>query len=403
MLVFEPGTDGHAREWLWHLLGHMLDRPVPERATFAVGDSMAAELETVLPPELASRVSIVALGTIERRLCTHRWLAVSGFARWWSMRRHLRRAGADHGQFLGLDHLSLPLALGLGFGGNLVSGILFRPSVHYAAIGRYQPGLRETMRDRRKALLYRLMLRNPALEHLLTLDPYFPAYARQHYGGGGKVHALPDPVHPVVPIAPAETALAARIPAKRSAFVLFGVLTERKGVLTLLGALERLKPQAAAQAAFLLAGRLDPAIRDKVRAQCRRVAARRPELWLHIEDRHLSPGEICGLVERADVVLAPYQRFVGSSGVLLWAAQAGRPLLAQDFGLIGRLVREHRLGLAVDASDAAALATAIGRMIDNGTGRFIDQAAARSFVSARAPESFAAMVLSGAVSRSAPV
>ena len=395
VLVFEPGADGHAREWLWHLVGHLLRAPAPAIVTFAVAAEVGAELQDLMPSELRDRARVIALNRLERHLCTHRMLVVSAFAQWLAMRRRLRQTGAELGHFQGLDHQSLPLALGLGFGGRGVSGVLFRPSVHYRGLGKYRPSMTERLRDRRKDVLYRLMLRNPALQTVLTLDPYFADYARKRYGSGAKVYPLPDPVHPPVAFEPREGGLAGRIPASRIAFVLFGVLTERKGVLLVLDALERLKPQAAARAAVLLAGRVEPGIRRLVRDRCQQVASRRPEVWLHVEDRYLSSGEISAVVQRSDVILAPYQRFVGSSGVLLWAAQAGRPLLAQDFGLIGRLVRDHRLGLAVDASDAAALATAMGRMIDNGTTRFIDMMAARSFVEARTPQRFAAMVLAG--------
>ena len=82
---------------------------------------------------------------------------------------------------------------------------------------------------------------------------------------------------------------------------------------------------------------------------------------------------------RSDVVLAPYQRFVGSSGVLMWAARAGRPVLAQEFGLVGRLTRDHRLGAVADSSDPAHLAREIERMIVHGPQNFIDLSIGRDF------------------------
>lgn len=60
-------------------------------------------------------------------------------------------------------------------------------------------------------------------------------------------------------------------------------------------------------------------------------------------------------------------RFVGSSGVLLWAARAGRPVLAQEFGLIGRLTRDHRLGTVAHSSGPVRLADEIERMVVRAT------------------------------------
>jgi hypothetical protein len=65
-------------------------------------------------------------------------------------------------------------------------------------------------------------------------------------------------------------------------------------------------------------------------------------------------------------------RFVGSSGILLWAARAGRPVLEQDFRLIGRLTRDHRLGTVADSSGPVRLADEIERMVVCGPRTFID-------------------------------
>ena len=142
----------------------------------------------------------------------------------------------------------------------------------------------------------------------------------------------------------------------------------------------------------MLAGRIDPAIRDTVAAAHDRLAAQQPRLWLHVEDRRLESGEIEALVARADVVLAPYQRFVGSSGVLLWAARAGKPLLTQRFGLIGPLVEMHSLGLAVEANDPSVLADAIARIVAEGPAQFVDRDAARSFIADHTVDRFAAAI-----------
>jgi glycosyltransferase involved in cell wall biosynthesis len=328
-------------------------------------------------------------------MCTHRRLAVSGVARWWVMRRHLRRSGARRGFFLSIDHLSLPLAFGLGVGGARLSGILFRPSVHYGVLGSYLPTRAERLRDLRKALLYRLMLRNAAVETVLSLDPYFPGYAMSHYAGGEKVQALPDPAHAASdPVATEE--FAGYVPPGRIGLLLFGHLTRRKGLLELLTALRRLEPRTAGRLAVVLAGRVDPDIRDELEARRRMLINAQPTLRLQIADRRLDSAEIDSLIGRSSVVLAPYQRFVGSSGVLLWAARAGRPVLTQDFGLIGRLTRDYGLGLAIDCSDPACLAFAIECIVENGARTLFDPAGARRFVASRTPARFAAMVMSGA-------
>ena len=387
LLIFEPDAEGHALEWLQHLIAFA----EPGTELFIVAPrALCAALEQTMPPPTPVPVEFLPLGKLEQRLCLQRPLPVAAFARWWIVRRYLKRTGADTGFFLMIDLQSLPLALGLGMAGRRIAGILFRPSVHYGEIGPYSPSDAERRRDRRKDVLYRRMLANPALERVLSLDPFFPAYARSHYPHGGKVEALPDPAHPPV----ASASIAEPPPAGRVGFLLFGYLAERKGPLAVLDALALLPAGIARRVAVTFAGRVDPALRESLEQRRMALASTQPDLWLRIDDRRLDSGELAALVDRSDVVLAPYQRFVGSSGVLLWAARAGRPVLAQEFGLIGKLTRDHHLGIAVDSGDAAKLAHEIGRMIDEGPATFFDRTAAARFVAAQTPERFASLVLS---------
>jgi hypothetical protein len=69
-------------------------------------------------------------------------------------------------------------------------------------------------------------------------------------------------------------------------------------------------------------------------------------------------------------------------------------VLAQEFGLIGKLTRDHRLGVAVDSGDVQQLAHEIARMVDCGPATFIDRTAAARFVAAQTPQRFASLVLS---------
>lgn len=392
LLVFEPDAEGHSQEWLQHLIEFSsADRTRPAVSVVAPR-TLCDALARSLPADVMGRVELRPLSPSELRWCTDRRLSLAALARWWSMRRHLRQSGADAGFFLSLDLLALPLALGLGGGGGkTLSGILFRPSVHYAGFDGHRTRGGEQLRDLRKHLFYRLMLRNRALTRVLSLDPFFPAYAARHYANGGKVEYLPDPAHPPAAVpAGNDNGLESN---GRTTFLLFGYLTERKGPMVVLDALERLARPVAGKIDVVLAGRVDPALRGRLDEQCKRLATDQPQLRIRIEDRRLDQAELEGLVRRSDVVLAPYQRFVGSSGVLLWAARAGKPVLAQAYGLVGRLTQEHRLGLTVDSSDPAAVAAAITQMAQHGPSSFFDPMAAQAFAASQTPQRFAAAVL----------
>jgi glycosyltransferase involved in cell wall biosynthesis len=395
LLILEPDARGHAVEWIEHLARRIAEAHLATRLSLAVPLALAKEITGGGHEPWRASVRIVPLRRWQLALCNTRILAVSGLARWWIMRRLLERIDADHGLFLSIDHLTLPLGLGLGFGGRQVSGILFRPSVHYAAAEGVLPRLRERIRDVRKTILYRKTLANPSVRSIRSLDPYFPAYAAAHYPNSEKIRGVPDPAHPCVIQETEDVPYIEEIPAGRTVFALFGVLSLRKGVLALLVALRRLESRYASAIAVCIAGEIEPAIARKMKDALGELADLRPELWLRVENRRLSTAEIAALVDRADVILAPYQRFVGSSGVLLWAAKGGKPVITQNYGLLGRLVGDYGLGLAVDTSDPSDIAAALAATVRRGPATLGNPEGMARFIDSRTCDGFADAVLEG--------
>ncbi len=403
VLIFEPEHLGHQTAYV-HALASWLERnAVPADVTFVVGRPLLERLraEDSFDLERSAAVRVSALSDEETYRCTQGGIVRTAMARWAILCDRLEAAGGTHAHILYLDPLQLPLALQrrLPLGATL-SGILFRPSVHeiYASSARLSRA--EHARDRRKRLLYRMMLRNPALTDVLSLDPYFPQFAAAEFRHGRKVRALPDPVV-TVPVAAGAEDVAAdlreSVHGRAVVFALFGALAERKGVLQVLDALARMPATARDASRVVLAGRIDPAIASEIAGRARSLGEEhRAAGCLRVVDRYLTTPELDWLVRQSSVILAPYQRFVGSSGVLGWAATARKPVIAQDYGLVGALVRDYRLGLAVDTSDSARIAEAMAQMVQPGQLE-VAAAAARweAFLAERRPEAFAAAVFAG--------
>ena len=300
--------------------------------------------------------------------------------------RWARRLGADHLVFLYVDHAQLSLGLRLRRGPTRYSGVHFRPSFHYAALNGRPETPRERATSLRKRLILRLVLSNPRLHTLFELDPYAVEPLRR-LGRPGAVVALPEPFD-VRPGGAPPSVLGAVEPDRRLA-VMFGVLDERKGLPVLLDALERLPDATARRLAVVLAGAMDDGERAKLVARVEGVRSRTAAQVL-LDERFLADEEIQPLLKRSDLVLLPYVRHVGSSGVLVRAAQAGRPVLTSDYGVLGAHARRHRLGLAVDTTDAGVVARALTAWLDDpGTVPF-DPGAAAAFAAANTSETFGA-------------
>lgn len=394
LLVFEPDARGHSEEWLRHLLRHLPTLAAVDALSLAVAPELARRLQPAMAECAMPDLRVIALNKRTLARCNSPRLAISGFARWWTVRRLARETGADTALFLALDHLSLPLGLQLGARACRLSGILFRPSVHYGRLGPYAPTLAERARDLRKEILYWLMLRNGSVASVLSLDPFFAAYASERYPRGDKVHSLDDPFHAV---SGAAQRAASNTESARTSFVLFGELTERKGLLVLLKSLAFLEPDAAARISVTIAGRIDPSLKPRTQALAIEALRQAPHLILRIEDRRLPDAELDSLVRDCDVVLAPYQRFVGSSGVLIWAAAHRKPVLTQNYGLLAHLVHRYRLGHTLDTRDPALLARGLSAIAARPEIAASDPSGTAAFLSGKTPEIFVETLVRGAL------
>jgi glycosyltransferase involved in cell wall biosynthesis len=84
---------------------------------------------------------------------------------------------------------------------------------------------------------------------------------------------------------------------------------------------------------------------------------------VELDDRYLEIGELAELVQRADVVLLPYDsREQVTSGVLIEAVAAGRPVVSTAFPHAIELLAD-RTGLVVPQRDPAALEVALRRVL----------------------------------------
>jgi glycosyltransferase involved in cell wall biosynthesis len=138
------------------------------------------------------------------------------------------------------------------------------------------------------------------------------------------------------------------IPADKRVLLFYGTGARRKGLHL---AVEAMRELGRELPAFLLcAGQLNPE-GETARTLVELVRQDRAKLI----NRYVSAEEERLCFAAADVVLLPYLRHFGGSGVLSQAAVAERMVIASDEQLMGKLTRNHGLGLLFPTGDAAAL------------------------------------------------
>ena len=202
-----------------------------------------------------------------------------------------------------------------------------------------------------KALGFSRLLRGSWLNQLLLLDPYLAAEVKQRWPGAPVAH-LPDPFPENFTADRAEARRTFRLADDRRVFLFYGGAYRRKGLPLTVEAM--LELPADSPALLLCAGQR-PA--DEPAAEGLAELVRRGRAV--VVNRYVTAEEEKQLFAACDVVLLPYIGHFGSSGLQVRAAGAGRPVIASDEELVGRLVREHRLGPLFRSGDAAALRVVI--------------------------------------------
>jgi glycosyltransferase involved in cell wall biosynthesis len=177
-------------------------------------------------------------------------------------------------------------------------------------------------------------------------------------------------------------------PGTRDGCLLFGYLEPRKGV----GLLARALGEGANGLSVTIAGSPAPEYREQLEGELDEMRAGGVQVDAQL--RRISDAEAATSLASARCVVLPYLDHYGSSGVLAESAALQTPVVSTGEGLLGHTVREYRLGLTVDPTDAAALRAAILELNQAGSGERFAQGM-RRYIEAHSPEAFAAAARAG--------
>lgn len=163
----------------------------------------------------------------------------------------------------------------------------------------------------------------------------------------------------------ARAARAQRLASGRPLVLTWGLLGPGKGIewaIDAMPGLQDLRPR------YLVIGKTHPKVLDRDGEEYRDSLARRAAMRgvadvVELDDRYLGVGELADLVQRADVVLLPYDsREQVTSGVLIEAVAAGRPVVSTAFPHAVELLGDGT-GLVVPQRDPDALEAALRRAL----------------------------------------
>ncbi len=336
ILVFEPRTEGHHPKWAG-LVANAL-HAAGMHASLAVGDPDKVR------PYLGEGCAL-AFETLPD---------VKGLDELAAAEKLLKTTGANEVFWTSLDNFTSALLRRAALGGKppiglrgKISGVYHRPR----PLDPSQEGFNNTLKRRGFTKLHQ----GRWWGRIALLDPVVAQAAPQDFPGL-RVGLVPDPADfPSLPDR-AQARAALGVSEGKIALLHFGVYAERKGLALLLDALEACP---AKDRFFLLrAGKVpEPAPDELQRVHALAEAGQALSL-----DEFVDTGTEARLYVAADIVTLPYLGHYGSANLLSAATAAGRPILASNHHLVGRLVEENNLGWTFKDEDVPDLAKALERI-----------------------------------------
>jgi len=190
--------------------------------------------------------------------------------------------------------------------------------------------------------LVRRWQRRPDAHVVFSLDKI--AAERWSNRAGASARWLPEPPIPVPLPEPS---------GERAGCIFFGLLAARKGLDLVANAFA----EGGEGFRLTVAGEVAPGYEEELEATIARL--RHHGVDVHYRQGRLTDEEVMRALASARCAVLPYRFHPATSRVLTEAAAVGTPVIAPDHGLVGKLVREYGIGLAVDPTDATALREAL--------------------------------------------
>jgi glycosyltransferase involved in cell wall biosynthesis len=373
IMLFELDYRGHHPGYVQHLIRYWCEQEFQGHLDILVSPKFMQLHSNIVDMALGCKqknINFVAITQEEEaKLFESEKLAnsftgriVRAFQEWDLLRKYAVSLGTTQCLIMYLDTVFLRLA----FGAKLpcpFSCIYFRPVFHYSNFANYVPSRRERIWLLRDKICQARLLQNSQLKTLFCLDPIAVEQINKIDKKARAVY-MPDPVqlYDCTEAQIDELRQSLGIDSGRQVFLLFGELTARKGIYQVLDAIEMLSPELSQKLCLLLIGPLGLEEKELLQARIVEISESLP---VQIIGRHefITDREVQPYFQLADVILAPYQRHIGMSAILVRAAAAQKPVLSSDFGLMGEVTRRYSLGLAVDSTVPSEIAKGFSRFL----------------------------------------
>lgn len=342
ILIFEPDASGHHSGYLYHLVINFLQNDYSYKLIVLVSPDFFEKHHQILQKTISPRVQWVKFSDTEfMEWQTPKSVFKRSVFEWKLFCQYAKQYNAVLAFFMYIDYLQLAI-LTQSPPPCPISGILFRPTiVNYAATS-----WKEKLNYWRKNITLKYFVKNKSVDSLFNLDAYATQFIAQNWQTD-KVKFLPDPVQ-VYPSkrTPAEIKKTLGIEENRKVFLIFGYLDSRKGISEVMEAIGAISREKSQKGCLLIVGPWEENERKLFEIQLPKIK-QHTDFQIIIKDTFIKDEDIQQFFNATDFALALYHKHFGMSAIMVRAATAQKPLIAHNFGLMGRIVCENELGITI--------------------------------------------------------
>ena len=258
----------------------------------------------------------------------------------WRMNRQLRKVvKAEKPDKIFLNTLMnfMPF-LPCSVGKSKVSGIIYSIYLHDLASASVFGKLSNKLK-------YRLLSRNKSIENIFILNDKDSVEKLNEIWKTDKFKYLTDPYIPFENASIHNLRGELGIAEDKQIIAHIGYLEERKGTLEVLDMIGKTPIEDRKKYCIIFAGRIDDDIKNEF---FKKVELLKDSIQIVTKIGFMLYDFMGSLVFTADKVVLPYKIVNASSGIIGYCAQFKTPVYVPAKGLIGKLVEDYNIGVAVD-------------------------------------------------------
>ena len=334
-LIFDSKIDGHHLEYIHHLYDKA--RSMMNDDFIFYLNNKFNEVKEIMEWEDAPNVKFEYLSYEEQMKSDNANLLIAAWHQSWIVRRIANREKIDKIWLIMFIHLMpfLPIILSNKI---KIMGVLYR-------IYLYDKDKMKGVRLWLEKLRYHIFVNNKSVDRILILNDQYAVDKLNQLYNTKKFCFLPDPVPNIDMTKVKDVRSELGIKPSDKVFLHFGGLDPRKGTLEILDAITLMTEEELACKVFIFAGRVFESMHDEF---YEKYEVLKNKARILVFDEFCSYDFLNNLCYSCDCILIPYKNPNQSSGVIGYASLFQKPVIGPSQGLLGRLIKEYKLGMTID-------------------------------------------------------